>query len=341
MRNNVKLCKRFQTSREMVRRALIIGLDGTRGDILEKAMFQLQIAPAFKLLCEKGTHAPCEFIGDHQCCKAHDGPVSGEGFTWVTGPGWCSVITGVNNSKHLVKDNRLESQQVFAHTSKFYPTIFKLAKNANLKTAACGTPCFLSAPKPTGLMHWGIIDLECGVGADGIPNVSYLDAKSETLDYRLAHLPADLKRDFKTEAFAIQHITHKSADLIFAHFDTIDSTGHKYGFGYNNEYLNMIHEVDAMTGRLINCLLAETSNNDDQWLVVVTSDHGGHDNDHDTHLELDSPVPFIVTVIENGKFSKVNGLTRPVRHFDVAPTVAKWLKLSVTPSQFDGHSQCI
>ncbi len=58
------------------------------------------------------------------------------------------------------------------------------------------------------------------------------------------------------------------------HFDEIDAAGHKSDFG-SPEYLEAIATVDGYIGQVI-----QSIDNNEEWLTVVTTDHGG---DGDTH----------------------------------------------------------
>ena len=70
-------------------------------------------------------------------------------------------------------------------------------------------------------------------------------------------------------------------DLIFVDFDDCDSTGHSYGFdGYKPEYSQAVRDTDAWMGILVEALIDVAESNDEEWLVVVTSDHGGKGTNH-------------------------------------------------------------
>jgi len=129
-----------------------------------------------------------------------------------------------------------------------------------------------------------------------------------------------------------------------AHYDTIDDAGHEYGFSWNDQYISTLTQVDTLVGHLLENLLEHTKlHSDESWLILTTSDHGGHDLDHTDVDPEDSAVPFIVTILEAGQFSKtqLRPFSRPVRHYDVAPTTLKWLNIDASNCDFDGVIQGI
>ncbi|MDO4381372.1 MAG: alkaline phosphatase family protein [Clostridia bacterium] len=73
-------------------------------------------------------------------------------------------------------------------------------------------------------------------------------------------------------------------DFIFAIFENPDHNGHNTGFGDDNyRYISGICNLD----RFSYCLLCEIKKretfDEEDWLVLIASDHGGHGNRHGTH----------------------------------------------------------
>ena len=66
----------------------------------------------------------------------------------------------------------------------------------------------------------------------------------------------------------------------------------------------------------------------DDYVVMITADHGGHDRTHGTSLPEDMKIPYIVTGngIEKGKVIEKN-----VSIKDIAPTIANLL--GATPDE--------
>lgn len=138
------------------RKVLILALDGAKASVLHQAMFNLSNAPNLKYLLANGVGSVCSDIKSPECVFTHSGnrygskpPITKDSYKsiyeWVTGPGWCSVLTGVDTPKHQVRGNEIVELLPFVKSSKDYPTIFMRAKAAGLRTAASGDYGFLSS----------------------------------------------------------------------------------------------------------------------------------------------------------------------------------------------------
>ena len=103
-----------------MRKVLIIGVDGCRGDTLMKMIGNGE-CPNIKSICK--TYASCSEYST--CGRTHSGPITGKGFMYKTAAGWATIFTGVDNYYHRVKDNEANSVKSFWKISQDkYPTIF-------------------------------------------------------------------------------------------------------------------------------------------------------------------------------------------------------------------------
>ncbi|MFQ5502580.1 MAG: alkaline phosphatase family protein [Phycisphaerae bacterium] len=109
--------------------------------------------------------------------------------------------------------------------------------------------------------------------------------------------------------------------LIFVHFGEPDGAGHQHGW-MSEAYLEQVARVDAALGRILDAL--EAGNFLDQTLVIVTSDHGGHDHTHWLNIAEDRFVPYIL----NGPaIAPGRTLCDQIHAMDAAATALKWLDL--------------
>lgn len=92
-------------------------------------------------------------------------------------------------------------------------------------------------------------------------------------------------------------------DLIFTIFEGPDMNGHGTGFGDDNyRYVSNICNLDTMSYFLIKELEKRKTFEDEDWLVVICSDHGGHAKGHGTQkitdrttfLALSKPVEELI-----------------------------------------------
>mmetsp|Transcript_48877 Transcript_48877/g.122970 ORF Transcript_48877/g.122970 Transcript_48877/m.122970 type:complete len:351 (+) Transcript_48877:214-1266(+) len=327
------------------RKALVIGLDGTRGDVFYHTVMMTSLAPNFRGLVEKGLIAVCRSPYDETCAHAHQGFETGGDFQWNTSAGWSSVISGVNNNKTLVRGNDPDQQILYAETSKRFPSMFKLARDHGLVTAASGTPAFLSNDAD----GFGIVDYECGADSHPKPRPSLpSDARrSCNLDFRNG-LSEAASCDHNTTQWIVQRMKDDSPDLLMAHFNNIDEAGHNNGFADNAPYMIAISKVDKKVGMMLEAIRKSSDRalkhgEKEEWLVIVTGDHGGHVNkngggSHDYNWLKDKVVPFaLCTYGVEGKS------LRPLAHphqYDINPTVLAWLGVPAA-ADIDGVVQGI
>lgn len=264
------------------KKVLFLGVDGVRSDVI--SMIPL---PAIRRLQAMGTYS---YWADVQSTAGAS-----------SGPGWASMFTGVQPTKHLVDGNG-------DLTDIAYPTIFKLAKETfGMKVAASVT----WDPLVTQ-----IIDHE---------NASTLD------DRYLA--PSDEAMAQKVEEW----ILSEQFDFVFAAFDGPDAAGHSTSFdGYAEVYQNRVRTTDIMIGRLLDAVLSTSSG--EEWLFVLTSDHGGRGSSHGPYDPYNRKVPFMVASNSPRVGVGYMPFDDPGTHMDVLPTIMHFLGgADAVPDGLDGQ----
>jgi predicted AlkP superfamily pyrophosphatase or phosphodiesterase len=113
---------------------------------------------------------------------------------------------------------------------------------------------------------------------------------------------------------AVSWLSQNAFDFAFVYLGYLDMVGHAYSW-MSERYLQAIEHADACIGRVLESLPANTT-------ILVTSDHGGHDQTHGTPSPEDMTIPFMMVGedIQKGHLENVN-IT------DIAPTIAKRLEL--------------
>lgn len=130
---------------------------------------------------------------------------------------------------------------------------------------------------------------------------------------------------FLTES-ALRYIKKEKPDFVFLYMvETDEKGGHDNGW-MTSEYLKCIY--DAIDN--VRQVLEEAG---DEYTVIVTADHGGHDRTHGTELPEDMTIPmfFIGPAFEADK--KLSGISL----IDIAPTIADIMGVSV-PQEWEGKS---
>jgi len=112
---------------------------------------------------------------------------------------------------------------------------------------------------------------------------------------------------------AIDCIQKQQPDFCFVYLGWTDAAGHNFGW-MGEEYLRSIDGAFQCIERIISKI-------PEDYVVIVTADHGGHDRTHGTELEEDMTIPMILY----GKELTPGIIDRPISIKDIPPTVTKLL----------------
>ncbi|PRB40775.1 nucleotide pyrophosphatase [Arthrobacter sp. MYb23] len=200
----------------------------------------------------------------------------------VSGAGWSSIATGVWPDKHNVVDNNFTAPNYGQ-----YPDYLSRLETArpNASTLVVGT----WAPIPEKVF-----------GAN--------------VDLRIAG-----GNDAGTTAKAVDYLAKGNPDSTFIHLDEVDGAGHSYGTE-REEYLAALRKADGQVGEILNAVKNRPSYKSEDWLVVLTADHGhtptgGHGGN--------TPAERQTFVIAQGKGIEPGSVRNDVKITDIAPTVLK------------------
>jgi len=162
----------------------------------------------------------------------------------ISGPGWSAILCGVWSNKHLSIDNSFVGTD---YTN--YPPLFKRIEDfdANLHTVS--------------ICNWNPIN-------------DYI--VQNYADYKL-----NVSSDSDVSLEASNYLTSNDPDMMFLHFDDVDHAGHSYGFSQNvSQYITAIEGVDALLTPIMQSISQRPNYANEDWLVLITSDHGGVGTSH-------------------------------------------------------------
>lgn len=159
--------------------------------------------------------------------------------TW-SASGWSSLLHGVWRDKHGVKDNKFEGRQY-----NLYPDIFTRMEQtrSDLFTVRVSSWDKIHAKMPT-----------------------------------TADIHIDTSGDVETLRRASSYLSRPELDAMFVYFVGVDSpAGHSFGFHPTiPEYISAIELVDRRIGALMKVLKKRSRYSNEEWLIMVVTDHGGH-----------------------------------------------------------------
>lgn len=162
--------------------------------------------------------------------------------TW-SGNGWSTMLTGVWHTKHNVQDNNFTNPNYIN-----YPDFLSRAEsyNPNLRTIS--------------LVNWAPIN---------------------DIIIKNADVKTNLSTDLAVKNAAVNALKNDNPDILFLDFDDVDHAGHSYGFSSAvPQYISALQTTDAYIGEIVNTMKNRATYNNEDWLVVLTTDHGAVDNGH-------------------------------------------------------------
>lgn len=274
------------------RRALIIGIDGLRSDALKSAV-DSGAAPHIAELIAHGTVTWSAYAGG----RGGEDPTTQP---TVSGPGWSSVLTGTWTDKHGVVDNS------FAHNHlDQWPHFF-----SHLKKAAPEAITASSVDWPE--IHEHIL---ASAGEHAADHACCLASYTPADDAELARQTAAWLED-------------ENPDVIFFYQGRVDGAGHEHGFSPESEgYMEAIAQTDSNIGVVLEAIAARPRTED--WLVVLTTDHGGIGKGHGGQSPEERTIPLVVS---GGAVAKGETSSASPGQTAVPATVFAHLGLAVDPA---------
>ncbi|MCD2441085.1 alkaline phosphatase family protein [Agromyces sp. SYSU K20354] len=198
----------------------------------------------------------------------------------VSGPGWSSIATGAWPDKHGVVDNSFSAPRYDQ-----YPDYLTRVEAA--------------APERSTLV----------IGTwSPIPQTIFGPA----VDERIAG-----GNDVGTTAQAVERLRSGDPDDVFIHLDEVDGAGHSVGTN-GTAYGEALKRADAQLGEMLTAIDARPTRADEDWLIIVTADHGhrpagGHGGS--------TPAERKTFVIASGPGIEAGSVRNDVKVVDIAPTV--------------------
>lgn len=285
-------------------KVLVIGLDGTRIDVVERLMEEGR-APTLKRLEDEGYTVPSLL------------PYAPPEALTLSEVGWSSIAAGVWPAKHGVDGYQLNRDPGQA-TKNGFSDFLTLIEAADPKRRT-----FLTS-------DWANI----GLRENGGPIFG------EAADDTFATASADSVEaydagDEQVTVDTVRLISQKDPDAGFAYYGVIDEVAHLVGSA-TPAYEAAIERTDARVGRLLAAIRGRSSSRRERWLVLVTTDHGQQAFAFPSLVSHGGG-----TAIERTSFMTVAGFGAPDAPtgqpaiVDVAPTVLTYLGLPV-PANLDG-----
>ena len=172
-----------------------------------------------------------------------------------TAPGWCSMLTGQWADVHGIDKNYVPKSNdhltlltTLVESKKIDGSAFYVSWNGHFNESDC--------------TYW---NEKAYVEEKGI-NTKFVDAGNEDGTY--SNIIADLENA-------------DCSDFIFSIFEYCDHVGQSSGFGLKNKkYSQAFYDAQATADKIISAVKARPTYETEDWLILITADHGGYDLTH-------------------------------------------------------------
>ncbi|MCS5652943.1 MAG: alkaline phosphatase family protein [Candidatus Marinimicrobia bacterium] len=232
----------------------------------------------------------------------------------VSGPGWSTMITGVWYDKHGVSDNSFTGSN-FDEYPPFNVLLQESGQEYHTASFIMWTP-----------IHTQIF--------------------GSTMDYNELHSTYD----GSVAQGAADYMSTPNLDVIFLDFDDVDIAGHSYGFSPEvDQYIDAIENVDGYIGWVIDSMENRPTFQNEDWLIMITSDHGGIGYGHGGQTIEERQIPIIMsgTLVSEETIPEQSYLTNLVstvlNYFGIENN-CEWqldgISMGLTPTEFPPYDIC-
>jgi len=184
----------------------------------------------------------------------------------LSGPGWSTLLTGSTHSEHSVKDNEFGGHNLLHRPDLLTRAFYQ--DQSTTTFAAAGWPPLIDPS---------------GIGPVIQERREQQRANKHRLIVRDGETYGYQRVDSEIADAAVYAVAKAGPDVSFVYFCDVDEAGHLHGSS-GEQYVAAIERVDSHLSRLHTAVTNRVSEHGENWLMVVTTDHGhldegGHGND--------------------------------------------------------------
>jgi predicted AlkP superfamily pyrophosphatase or phosphodiesterase len=291
----------FPQTTEKKKKVIFVIADGIPADLLEKTK-----TPALNQIARSNGYKRA-YVGGEKGAYSQTPTISAVGYN--------SLLTGVWVNKHNVWGNDIKEPNYH------YPSIFRLLKTAD------------STRKIAVFSTW--LDNRTKLIGDSLPQTGMIRVDYHSDGYELDTLkyPHDKESEYihrideKVTDDAVNCIREQAPDLTWLYLEYTDDMGHRHGDG--PEMKQAIGYMDQQIGRVWSALQYRQQKFDEDWLIIITTDHG-RDSLTGRNHGGQSGRERTTWIVTNAK-----GLNSYYRDYtpaivDIMPTIARHLGLNLS-----------
>lgn len=235
------------------KKCIVLGYDGCRADAL--ALVDGSYNSAIDYLNKSGGETSLVYCGGVNYPEINRQDTS-------TAPGWCSILTGEWASVTGITDNGI------AKSTEYKPLFVSLVESEKAGSAA-----FYVSWNGHFVDDNSTYRLDRTYIEENNLNVKLLDAQGDTVN-------AEGENGTYENTLA-DVMSADCSDFIFTIFEHTDHAGHGTGFGsHNPDYANEFKAEEELSCNIIKAIEARETYATEDWMIIITSDHGGYNTGH-------------------------------------------------------------
>ncbi len=228
------------TMKEIARKVLWVNIDGARGSVVKQAVESGQM-PNLKKMLE---HSKYTFQG---LADTHEYVSSGRSLTGEDPVTWASMLTGMNSGIHRIYDTSYTPDLYVGEDPESDEVDF--TSNIVQQITNSGKEVKMSMVSP-----WKYLN-------NWVSNINSVETT---------------QGDDETKSVLLEQLANKDFSLTIASLRGVQDAGCQGGFiSGNQNYMAALKKADETLGELLNSVEKRPQASFEDWLVCVTSDHGG------------------------------------------------------------------